>query len=115
MSNLSSALVVPDSLLAKEATDLLREHLHGFIAASPVPNSESQSEAARWECRCPHVNKLSDVHARSRTSRLFCHRSQNQIQTTVIDTLKSARRDKLNKVTIRRQTYYQRYACDVRS
>lgn len=26
MSNLSSALVVPDSLLAKEATDLLREH-----------------------------------------------------------------------------------------
>ena len=26
MSNLSSALVVPDSLLAKEATDILREH-----------------------------------------------------------------------------------------
>jgi HD superfamily phosphodiesterase len=26
MSNLSSALVIPDSLLAKEATDLLREH-----------------------------------------------------------------------------------------
>src|SRR6201999_3943745 len=26
MSNLSSALIIPDSLLAKEATDLLREH-----------------------------------------------------------------------------------------
>src|SRR5512147_1577281 len=26
MSNISSALVIPDSLLAKEATDLLREH-----------------------------------------------------------------------------------------
>ncbi len=26
MSNLSSTLIVPDSLLAKEATDLLREH-----------------------------------------------------------------------------------------
>ena len=26
MSNLSSGLVIPDSLLAKEATDLLREH-----------------------------------------------------------------------------------------
>jgi hypothetical protein len=26
MSNLSSALGIPDSLLAKEATDLLREH-----------------------------------------------------------------------------------------
>ena len=26
MSNLSSVLVIPDSLIAKEATDLLREH-----------------------------------------------------------------------------------------
>ena len=26
MSNFSSALVIPDSLLAKEATEILREH-----------------------------------------------------------------------------------------
>ena len=31
MSNLSSALVIPDSLLAKEATGILREHSSDLI------------------------------------------------------------------------------------
>jgi hypothetical protein len=61
MSNLSSALVVRDSLLPPKGTDLLRDHSADFIAASTFPNSEYQSGAARG-VSMPHVNKLPDMH-----------------------------------------------------
>jgi hypothetical protein len=60
MSNLSFALVVPTRCLRNEAIDLVREHCTNLMAASLLLNSEYKSEASRWECRCPHVNKVPD-------------------------------------------------------
>jgi hypothetical protein len=71
MSNCSSALVVPDSLLPKKNTDLLRDHSTDLLLHLPsqIPRTDPERQ---WECLCPHVHKLPDMHARSRSSRLFC-------------------------------------------
>jgi hypothetical protein len=47
MSTLSSALVIPDSLLAKEAKDILREHCTDLLFNHSIPFSKSQQGSTR--------------------------------------------------------------------
>jgi hypothetical protein len=55
MSNLSS---FPNSLLAKEATDLLREH-------STIPNGSPGRKDEKKVYQCLNFNKLPDMHGKS--------------------------------------------------